>query len=95
MPRDEGRPSLPPHPTLDRYYADSDRAREFLDSMFEATAPHYGRLDGLVSVRIRPVLPPERPARAGLEPDGLLDVATGTGLVGAGARAPWSAPRVA
>jgi demethylmenaquinone methyltransferase/2-methoxy-6-polyprenyl-1,4-benzoquinol methylase len=88
MPRDEGRPSLPPHPTLDRYYADQTGQREFLDSMFEATAPHYGRLDGLVSFGSGPYYRRNALRRAGLKPGMVsLDVATGTGLVAQAARA--------
>jgi len=88
MPRDEGRPSLPPHPTLDRYYADETGQREFLDSMFEATAPHYGQLDGLVSFGSGPYYRRNALRRAGLKPGMVsLDVATGTGLVAQAARA--------
>jgi demethylmenaquinone methyltransferase/2-methoxy-6-polyprenyl-1,4-benzoquinol methylase len=88
MPRDEHRAPLPPHPTLERYYADQTGQREFLDSMFGATAPHYGRLDGLVSFGSGPYYRRRALQRAGLKPGMLsLDVATGTGLVAQAARA--------
>ena len=88
MSHDEGRAPLPPHPTLDRYYADPAGQREFLDAMFEATAPHYGRLDGLVSFGSGPYYRRYALHRAGLEPGMVaLDVATGTGLVAQAARA--------
>jgi demethylmenaquinone methyltransferase/2-methoxy-6-polyprenyl-1,4-benzoquinol methylase len=88
MPRDEDRAPLPPHPTLDRYYADETGQREFLDSMFAATAPHYGRLDGLVSFGSGPYYRRSALDRAGLKPGMVaLDVATGTGLVAQAARA--------
>jgi demethylmenaquinone methyltransferase/2-methoxy-6-polyprenyl-1,4-benzoquinol methylase len=88
MSHDESRAPLPPHPTLDRYYADQTGQREFLDAMFEATAPHYGRLDGLVSFGSGPSYRRYALQRAGLKPGMVsLDVATGTGLVAQAARA--------
>jgi len=88
MPRDEHRAPLPPHPTLERYYADQTGQREFLDSMFGATAPHYGRLDGLVSFGSGPYYRRRALRRAGLKLGMVsLDVATGTGLVAQAARA--------
>jgi demethylmenaquinone methyltransferase/2-methoxy-6-polyprenyl-1,4-benzoquinol methylase len=88
MPRDERRAPLPPHPTLDRYYADQTGQREFLDAMFEATAPHYRRLDGLVSFGSGAAYRRYALHRAGLKPGmDTLDVATGTGLVAQAARA--------
>lgn len=88
MSREDGRTPLPPHPTLDRYYADQTGQREFLDSMFEATAPHYGRLDGLVSFGSGPYYRRYALQKAGLKPGMVaLDVATGTGLVAQAARA--------
>ena len=88
MSRDEDRAPLPPHPTLDRYYADPASQRAFLDSMFAATAPHYGRLDGLVSLGSGPHYRRYALQRAGLKPGmNTLDVATGTGLVAQAARA--------
>jgi demethylmenaquinone methyltransferase/2-methoxy-6-polyprenyl-1,4-benzoquinol methylase len=88
MSGEESRTPLPPHPTLDRYYANSAGQREFLDSMFEATAPHYRRLDGLVSLGSGPYYRRYALRRAGLKPGMVsLDVATGTGLVAQAARA--------
>jgi demethylmenaquinone methyltransferase/2-methoxy-6-polyprenyl-1,4-benzoquinol methylase len=88
MPRDEPRAPLPPHPTLERYYADQTGQREFLDSMFGATAPHYGRLDRLVSFGSGPYYRRRALRRAGLKTGMVsLDVATGTGLVAQEARA--------
>jgi demethylmenaquinone methyltransferase/2-methoxy-6-polyprenyl-1,4-benzoquinol methylase len=88
MSPEENRPPLPPHPTLGRYYADQTGQREFLDTMFEATAPHYGRLDGLVSLGSGPYYRRYALQRAGLKPGMVaLDVATGTGLVAQAARA--------
>ena len=87
MSRDEGRAPLPPHPTLDRYYADQSGQRAFLDSMFAATAPHYRRLDGLVSLGSGPSYRRYALSHAGLKPGmDMLDVATGTGLVAQAAR---------
>jgi demethylmenaquinone methyltransferase/2-methoxy-6-polyprenyl-1,4-benzoquinol methylase len=88
MSRDEGHTPLPPHPKLDRYYADPAGQRAFLDAMFEATAPHYGQLDGLVSLGSGPYYRRYALQRAGLKPGMVsLDVATGTGLVAQAARA--------
>ena len=88
-PQDEkaGR-RLPPHATLDRYYADEEEHRHFLDSIFETTARHYDRLNFLVSLGSGGFYRRSALRRAGLrEGMSTLDVAAGTGLVAQAARA--------
>jgi demethylmenaquinone methyltransferase/2-methoxy-6-polyprenyl-1,4-benzoquinol methylase len=78
---------LSAHPDLDRYYEGEAGRRRFLDSMFEAVAPHYDRLNGLVSLGSGDYYRRLALRRAGLA-GGMasLDVATGTGLVARAAR---------
>jgi demethylmenaquinone methyltransferase / 2-methoxy-6-polyprenyl-1,4-benzoquinol methylase len=88
MTREEGRGSLPPHPALGDYYADEAGHHRFLDSMFEATAHHYNRLNGLVSLGSGDYYRRHALRRAGLTRGMVsLDVATGTGLVAQAAQA--------
>jgi demethylmenaquinone methyltransferase/2-methoxy-6-polyprenyl-1,4-benzoquinol methylase len=88
MSRKEDEGSLPPHPPLDHYYADEAGHHRFLDSMFEATAHHYDRLNGLVSLGSGDHYRRGALRRAGLTRGMVsLDVATGTGLVAQAAQA--------
>jgi demethylmenaquinone methyltransferase / 2-methoxy-6-polyprenyl-1,4-benzoquinol methylase len=78
---------LAPHPDLDRYYEGEAGRRRFLDSMFQAVAPHYDRLNGLVSLGTGHYYRRDALRRAGLAQGMVsLDVATGTGLVARAAR---------
>lgn len=78
---------LAPHPDLDRYYEGEAGRRRFLDSMFEATAPHYDQLNGLVALGSGDYYRRYALRRAGLGAGMVaLDVATGTGLVARAAR---------
>jgi demethylmenaquinone methyltransferase/2-methoxy-6-polyprenyl-1,4-benzoquinol methylase len=74
--------ALAPHPPIERFYDDIDAKRPFLRRVFDQAAGDYDRVERMMALgsgawyRRRALL------RAGLRPGmGVLDVATGTGLV--------------
>lgn len=77
---------MKPHPILPGYYADESQRRRFLTRMFNETATHYDRINGIMAFGWgiwyrRWIL-----RRVGLRPGArLLDVAVGTGAVAAAA----------
>ena len=73
---------LPPHPTLDAYYAGAAVKHGFLQKIFNATAPDYDRIERLLSFGSGSWYRRQALRRAGLEAGmKVLDVAVGTGLV--------------
>lgn len=77
-----------PHPILKQYYEGDDERQPFVTALFDATARHYDRLCGLMSLGSDTRYRRGALVRAGLQPGmHLLDVATGTGLV---ARSAWA-----
>jgi demethylmenaquinone methyltransferase/2-methoxy-6-polyprenyl-1,4-benzoquinol methylase len=75
-------PVRDPHPILGGYYADSAGKRRFVDSIFDATAPDYDRVERLLALGTGPWYRRQALLRAGLAPGmRMLDVAVGTGLV--------------
>ncbi|MGH7314081.1 MAG: class I SAM-dependent methyltransferase [Candidatus Rokuibacteriota bacterium] len=84
---------MKPHPILPGYYTDEAQRRRFLTRMFNETATHYDRINGIMAFGWgvwyrRWIL-----HRAGLRPGArLLDVAVGTGAV-AGAAESLVGPR--
>ena len=79
--------SLPPHPTLRRYY-DVDRERPgYIKRLFDGSARHYDRISAIMSFGTDKRYRREVLLRQGLEPGmAMLDVACGTGLVSAPAK---------
>lgn len=73
--------SLPPHPDLPRYYRPGDKPR-FVRQIFDASAPHYERVEKLMSLGSGAWYRRRALRRHGL-PCGRrgLDVAVGTGLL--------------
>lgn len=71
-----------PHPVLPAYYrTDADRAG-FVQDLFDRTAPHYDRINGVFSLGTGGRYRRDALQRAGLRPGAqVLDVAVGTGLV--------------
>ncbi len=73
---------LPPHPTLDAYYAGAAVKRPFLQRMFDATAGDYDHVERLLSFGSGRWYRRKALLRAGLSAGmKVLDVAVGTGLV--------------
>ena len=74
--------TLPPHPTLKDYYAGASVKRGFLREMFDATAPDYDHVEGMLSLGTGKWYRREALKRGGLASGmKVLDVAVGTGLV--------------
>jgi demethylmenaquinone methyltransferase / 2-methoxy-6-polyprenyl-1,4-benzoquinol methylase len=73
---------MKPHPILPGYYADEAQRRRFLTRMFDGTAQHYDRINGIMAlgwgVWYRRWILHRTGLRAGAR---LLDVAVGTGAV--------------
>ena len=73
---------LPPHPTLDRYYASDAERRAFVSDMFDEGAPYYEWVCHVMSLGTGAEYRKRALCAAGLEKGmRVLDVATGTGLV--------------
>lgn len=82
MSADSAIPVLPPHPTLDAYYAGASVKRGFLKRIFNATAPDYDQIERLLSFGSGRWYRRQALRRAGLVAGmKVLDVAVGTGLV--------------
>lgn len=75
-------PELAPHPVLTNYYGDAPRRPQFVQRLFDATAPSYDRIERLIGFGSGPWYRRDALTRAGLQPGmRVLDVAVGTGLV--------------
>jgi len=73
---------LPPHPTLDRYYASDVERVDFVNDMFDEGAPYYEWVCRVMSLGTGGQYRKRALRDAGLERGmRVLDVATGTGLV--------------
>jgi demethylmenaquinone methyltransferase/2-methoxy-6-polyprenyl-1,4-benzoquinol methylase len=78
--------ALPPHPVLERFYAEPAERQSVVNRLFDDTARHYDRITGLMSFGTgagyrRAVL-----RRIGVGPGSrVLDIACGTGQVSAAA----------
>ena len=73
---------LPPHPTLDAYYAGAAVKRGFLRGIFDAGAPDYDHVERVLSFGSGRWYRRQALGRAGLMRGmKVLDVAVGTGLV--------------
>ena len=73
---------LPPHPTLDHYYASEAERTAFVSDMFDEGAPYYEWVCGVMSLGTGTEYRKRTLRAAGLEKGmRVLDVATGTGLV--------------
>jgi demethylmenaquinone methyltransferase/2-methoxy-6-polyprenyl-1,4-benzoquinol methylase len=73
---------LPPHPKLDRYYAEDAERLSFVNDMFDEGAQYYEWVCRVMSLGTGKQYRKQALRAAGLEPGmRVLDVATGTGLV--------------
>ena len=74
--------SQSPHPVLEEYYACADQRRRRVDAMFDASAPHYDWINGMMSLGSGRRYRSQALERAALAPGmQLLDVGAGTGVV--------------
>lgn len=79
-------PALPPHPVLGRFYEDEKHRLRFVRDIFDETAPHYDRINAILSFGSGRWYRGDALKRAGLAPGmRALDVAIGTGGVAAAA----------
>ena len=71
-----------PHPPLGRYYSSEGERRDFVDRIFDSTAPHYDWINGLLSfgtgIRYRRDALERAGVQVGMR---VLDVCTGSGQV--------------
>jgi demethylmenaquinone methyltransferase/2-methoxy-6-polyprenyl-1,4-benzoquinol methylase len=73
---------LPPHPTLESYYADAPLKNDFLRRIFDVTAPDYDHVERILSLGSGRWYRRQALRRGGLVSGmKVLDVAAGTGLV--------------
>ncbi|HPC81962.1 MAG TPA: class I SAM-dependent methyltransferase [Thermoanaerobaculaceae bacterium] len=73
---------LAPHPVLRDYYRDASARPQFVQHLFDSTAPSYDRIERLIGFGSGPWYRRQALGRAGLtEGMRVLDVAIGTGLV--------------
>ncbi len=71
-----------PHPLLSEYYATIEARADFVRAIFDRTAAHYDRINGLLSLGSGALYRRRALRRAGLRSGArVLDVAVGTGLV--------------
>jgi demethylmenaquinone methyltransferase/2-methoxy-6-polyprenyl-1,4-benzoquinol methylase len=74
--------ALPPHPVLDRYYANATERRTYLTSIFDETAADYDKVERWLSLGSGSWYRRQALLRAGLKAGmSVADVAVGTGLV--------------
>lgn len=77
----DGSPVVP-HPPLGRYYSSEGERRDFVDRIFDSTAPHYDWINSLLSfgtgIRYRRDALQRAGIQAGMR---VLDVCTGSGQV--------------
>ena len=78
--------TLAPHPDLPRYYAGARERSDYVQDVFDATAPWYDLSSGMLALGTGDWYRGEALLRAGLRPGmRLLDLATGTGAVASAA----------
>jgi demethylmenaquinone methyltransferase/2-methoxy-6-polyprenyl-1,4-benzoquinol methylase len=78
--------STPPHPVLNKYYASAADRQSFVAALFDGVARHYDHIGKMLDLGSGPWYRRWTLRRAGLRPEmRVLDVATGTGLMGRGA----------
>jgi demethylmenaquinone methyltransferase / 2-methoxy-6-polyprenyl-1,4-benzoquinol methylase len=81
-PDPSARPPAAPHRTLHEYYGEDARRPEFVQGLFDHTAPSYDKLEAMVGLGSGPWYRSEALKRAGLTTGmRVLDIAIGTGLV--------------
>jgi demethylmenaquinone methyltransferase / 2-methoxy-6-polyprenyl-1,4-benzoquinol methylase len=74
--------ALPPHPMLDRYYANAQERRTYLTSIFDETAKDYDKVERWLSLGSGSWYRRQALLRSGLNAGmRVADVAVGTGLV--------------
>lgn len=74
--------SVPPHPTLPKYYANDDQRAGVVRGLFDSGAPHYEWVCSFMSLGTGERYRADCLVHAGLAPGmRVLDVAAGTGLV--------------
>jgi demethylmenaquinone methyltransferase/2-methoxy-6-polyprenyl-1,4-benzoquinol methylase len=77
-----------PHADLDHYYHGQDARRGFITALFDDTAVDYDRINAVMALGTGVRYRRDALRRAGVRPEHrVLDIATGTGLVCAAARA--------
>jgi demethylmenaquinone methyltransferase/2-methoxy-6-polyprenyl-1,4-benzoquinol methylase len=75
-------PELAPHPVLADYYGEAAARPQFVQHLFDSSAPSYDRIERLIGFGSGPWYRRQALERAGLrEGSRVLDVAVGTGLV--------------
>ena len=75
---------LVPHPHLKQFYEDESRREEFVNRIFDDTAPNYDPINNILSLGSGIWYRKQALLSSGLTPEmNILDVATGTGLVAA------------
>ena len=75
---------LVPHPHLKQFYEDESQREEFVNRIFDDTAPKYDPVNNILSLGSGIRYRKQALIRSGLTPEmDVLDVATGTGLVAA------------
>lgn len=78
--------SLPPHPTLSRYYGNDSARQRFVSGLFDSTASHYEFVEKILSFGSGAWYRRKAMEDAGLKKGmRVLDLATGTGGVARGA----------
>jgi demethylmenaquinone methyltransferase/2-methoxy-6-polyprenyl-1,4-benzoquinol methylase len=78
----QAKTSLPPHPTLNRYYQKDAERPAYIRAMFDASARHYDLISSMMSFGTDKRYRRRALLDWGLQPGmSLLDVACGTGMV--------------
>jgi len=73
---------LKPHPTLAQHYGSDEKRQDYVDGLFDASAPHYDWICRVMSLGSGQSYRKDALLRAGLAAgQRVLDVAAGTGLV--------------
>lgn len=84
-----------PHTLLTDYYTDENGRKEYVQEVFDHTAPHYDRIERMLAFGTGPWYRRQALLRAGLKPGmQVIDVGTGTGLVAREAAAITGDPRL-
>jgi demethylmenaquinone methyltransferase/2-methoxy-6-polyprenyl-1,4-benzoquinol methylase len=73
---------VPPHASLGQYYGKDEARANYVRGLFDDAAPHYERINRIMSLGSGVAYRRRALAQAGLRPGmRLLDIATGTGLL--------------